>query len=461
MSDVQMVMEAGSITRGGSVFTAAEQEPAGRFPTGFVWGAATASFQIEGARDRRGDSIWDRFCEQPGAILDGSNGEHACDHVSRWRTDVDLLSALGLDAYRFSISWPRVLPEGRGTVSAEGLDFYSRLVDGLLDAGVTPYVTLYHWDLPQRLEDEGGWPVRATAEAFADYAELVAGHLGDRVHHWTTLNEPYCSAEYGYVEGRMAPGRTSRADGFAAAHHLLLGHGLAVERIRAASPAAEVALVLNLSPVYPASDRDEDVEAAHLLHRLFNRWYVEPALGFGSPAETMPEVGWAGEEIADGDVEAIAAPIDVLGVNYYSRAVVTADPDVVLDLSPVTGCGWEIYPQGLTQILQWLHRSYGFSRYLVTENGAAMNDVPDAAGRVDDADRIDYLRKHLTAVHDAIAAGVPVEGYFVWSLLDNFEWAYGYSRRFGLIRVDYDTFARTPKASADWYAEVARTNTVS
>ena len=460
MVTAAMVDEAGSATSGGSVFTSPRPASAGRFPAGFVWGAATASFQIEGARDRRGDSIWDRFCERPGAIVDGSNGDHACDHVNRWRTDVTLLGQLGLDAYRFSIAWPRVLPEGRGVASTEGLDFYSRLVDALLEDGVTPYVTLYHWDLPQPLEDAGGWPVRSTAEAFADYAELVTRHLGDRVDHWTTLNEPYCSAEYGYAEGRMAPGRRSRADGFAAAHHLLLGHGLAVERIRAVSPSAEVALVLNLAPVYPASDHDVDVEAAQRRHRLFNRWYVEPALGFGSPAETMPEVGWPGDEIADGDLDVIAAPIDVLGVNYYTRAVVSADPELVLDLAPVTGCGWEIYPQGLTEILQWLHRSYGFSRYLVTENGAAMDDVADGDGRVDDVERIDYLRSHLMAVHDAIADGVPVEGYFVWSLLDNFEWAYGYSRRFGLVRVDYDTFERAPKASADWYAQVARTNMV-
>jgi beta-glucosidase len=456
-----MVMEANAPVKGGNALTASEGAPVGVFPTGFRWGAATASFQIEGARTSRGDSIWDRYCELPGAILDGSNGDHACDHVNRWEIDVALMRQLGLDAYRFSIAWPRVLPAGRGAVSTDGLDFYSRLVDGLLEAGITPYVTLYHWDLPQPLEDEGGWPARETAEVFADYTELVVGHLGDRVRHWTTLNEPYCSAELGYFVGRKAPGRQSRADGFAAAHHLLLGHGLAVERIRAASPTAEVALVLNVAPVYPASERDDDIEAAHLHHRLLNRWYVEPALGFGCPAETMPEVGWAGEEVRDGDVEAIAAPIDVLGVNYYTRAVIAADPDVVLDLTPATGCGWEIYPQGLTDILQWLHRSYEFPRYLVTENGAAMNDVADAGGRVDDTDRIDYLRSHLKAVHAAIAGGVPVEGYFVWSLLDNFEWAFGYSRRFGLIRVDYDTFARTPKASADWYAEVTRTNTVT
>ena len=464
MSEVGMV-DRGELrsVRGGSALTEPDAGPSGASRPGSCGARPRRRSRSKGAGTSRGDSIWDRFCERPGAILDGSNGDHACDHVNRWRTDVELLRRLGLGAYRFSISWPRVLPEGRGAVSAAGLDFYSRLVDGLLEAGITPYVTLYHWDLPQPLEDAGGWPVRATAEAFADYAELVAGHLGDRVRHWTTLNEPYCSAEYGYVEGRMAPGRQSRADGFAAAHHLLLGHGLAVERIRAASPSAEVALVLNLAPVYPASDRDDDVEAAHLPPPA-----VQPVVRRAGARLRQPRrddargrLGGRGDR-ATATSTAIAAPIDVLGVNYYTPRRRRRRPRRSSPTSrPVTGCGWEIYPQGLTEILQWLHRSYGFSRYLVTENGAAMNDVADAAGRVDDVDRIDYLRSHLLAVHDAIADGVPVEGYFVWSLLDNFEWAYGYSRRFGLIRVDYDTFARTPKASADWYAEVARTNTVS
>ena len=460
MSDVGMVLESSVSSERENALAPSPVGLERHFPEGFVWGAGTSAFQIEGARASRGENIWDRFCARPGAIADGSNGDLACDHVARWPTDVALLGDLGLGAYRFSIAWPRVLPNGRGTVSTAGLDHYSRLVDGLLDAGITPYVTLYHWDLPQALEDAGGWPARATAEAFANYADVVAARLGDRVRHWTTLNEPYCAAMFGYALGTMAPGRRSLADGFAAAHHLLLAHGLAVERIRGHAPRAEVGLVLNLAPVHPASEGAEDQAAALRHHRLFNRWYVEPVLGFGSPADTMPDVGWDGREILDGDLDVIARPIDVLGVNYYCRDIVADDPEHVPDRGPVTGSGWEIYPQGLTDILHWVHRSYGFSRYLVTENGAAMDDRPDARGRVEDSDRIDYHRQHLVAVHDAIRDGVPVEGYFAWSLLDNFEWAYGYTRRFGIVRVDYDTFARVPKASADWYAEVARTNTV-
>jgi beta-glucosidase len=459
MSPTGMVMEAATPAFAGIALTTAS-EAAATFPAGFVWGAATSSFQIEGARGSRGECIWDRFCARPGAILDDSNGDGACDHLHRWREDVGLLRELGLGAYRFSIAWPRILPTGRGPVAQAGLDHYSRLIDGLLDAGITPYVTLYHWDLPQELEDAGGWPARVTAEAFADYVEIVVGHLGDRVRHWSTLNEPYCSAIVGYVQGRMAPGRRSEADGFAAAHHLLLGHGLAVERIRALAPGAEVGIVLNFAPMHPASDRTEDIAAAHREHRLHNRWFVEPVLGLGSPADTMPDAGWDGAEIRAGDLDVIAAPIDVLGVNYYTRNVVAADPDSRPLPANLTGSGWEIYPAGLTETLRWLHNSYAFPRYLVTENGAAMDDEPDPAGRVDDHDRIDYLRRHLHAVHDAIVEGVPVGGYFVWSLLDNFEWAMGYTSRFGIVRVDYDTFARVPKASADWYAGVARTNTV-
>ena len=459
MTKTGMVLETHDERDRESALTRSQTGPL-RFPPGFVWGAATSAFQIEGARSSRGESIWDRFCAQRGAIVDGSNGDDACDHVARWRTDVDLLRELGLGAYRFSISWPRVLPEGRGRVDQAGLDHYARLVDALLEAGIAPYVTLYHWDLPQALEDGGGWPERATAEAFADYAAVVVGHLGDRVPHWTTLNEPFCSAAYGYAVGRMAPGRRSVTDGFAAAHHLLLGHGLAVERIRDLAPQAEVGIVLNFEPVHPASDRDDDIAAAINRHRLFNRWYLEPVLGVGSPADTMPEVGWDGREILDGDATVIARPLDVLGVNYYRRAVVAADEDAVPEVGPVTGNGWEIYPQGLTDLLLWLHGSYDVPRLMVTENGAAMDDQPDETGRVDDLDRIDYLRGHLAAVHATIDAGVPVEGYFVWSLLDNFEWAMGFTQRFGIVRVDYDTFARVPKASAEWYAEVARSNTV-
>jgi beta-glucosidase len=433
--------------------------PDAPFPVDFVWGTATSAYQVEGAvhADGRSESIWDRFCRRPGAIADGTTGDDACGHYERWADDVALMAELDLPAYRFSIAWPRVVPHGRGVVNQRGLDFYDRLVDGLLAAGVEPYPTLYHWDLPQALEDRGGWPERSTAFAFAEYVEAVVGRLGDRVRHWTTLNEPHCSAHQGYVIGTMAPGRHSAADGFAAAHHLLLAHGLAVPRIRRAVPGASVGLVLNFEPAHPASAAEADVAAAALEHGRYNRWYIEPVAGLGYPADTMAALGWAGQEIHDGDLDLIAAPVDELGVNYYARQVVSADPDAPPPpLGPRTASGWEIYPDGLLELLRWLHASYRFPRYLVTENGAAMPDAPDGRGFVDDQDRIGYGRDHLVAVRHAIAEGVPVEGYFVWSLLDNFEWAFGYSHRFGLVRVDFDTLERVPKASARWFAEVAR-----
>ena len=431
-----------------------------RFPPGFVWGAATSSFQIEGGRAGRDESIWDRFCTIPGSILDGSNGDVACGHHEHAAGDVALMSDLGLGAYRFSISWPRVIPGGHGDAAPAGIDFYDRLVDELLASGIEPYVTLYHWDLPQVLEDEGGWPERATAFHFAEYADVVAAALGDRVKHWATLNEPYCSSHFGYATGFMAPGRTSTADGFAAAHHLLLGHGLAVERLRAHVPDAEVGIVLNFNPMHPASDDPADVAAAAAKDALHNRWFVEPIAGLGYPIDDTGSDRWSGAELLDGDLEIIAAPLDVLGVNYYSRSLVNAVDEKVPPPGPVTGMGWEIYPEGLGETMRWLHDRFAFPRYLITENGAAMDDRPDATGFVDDQDRIDYLRRHLHVVHDVIEDGIPLEGYFAWSLMDNFEWAYGYTERFGLIRVDYDTLDRTPKASAAWYGEVARSNAV-
>jgi beta-glucosidase len=429
-----------------------------RFPADFVWGAATSSFQIEGGRAGRDESIWDRFCTIPGAILDGSNGDIACGHHEHAGIDVRLMSELGLGAYRFSISWPRVIPGGRGDVAPAGLDFYDRLVDQLLAAGIEPYVTLYHWDLPQALEDDGGWPERATAYHFAEYADAVAAAVGDRVKHWATLNEPYCSSHFGYATGFMAPGRTSVADGFAAAHHLLLGHGLAVERLRSRVPDAEIGIVLNFNPMHPASNDPADIAAAAAKHALHNRWFAEPIAGHGYPIDDTGNDRWSGAELQDGDLEIIAAPIDVLGVNYYSRALVNAADDRIEPPGPVTAMGWEIYPQGLGETVRWLHDRCRFPRYLITENGAAMDDHPDAAGFVDDQDRIAYLRDHLSVVHELIAEGVPIGGYFAWSLMDNFEWAYGYTQRFGLIRVDYDTLERTPKASAAWYAGVTRAN---
>jgi beta-glucosidase len=434
--------------------------PSRRFPAGFVWGAATSSFQIEGGRAGRDEGIWDRFCTIPGAILDGSNGDVACGHHEHAGTDVRLMTELGLGAYRFSISWPRVIPTGRGDMAPAGLDFYDRLVDQLLAAGIEPYVTLYHWDLPQALEDIGGWAERATAYHFAEYADVVAAALGDRVKHWATLNEPYCSSHFGYATGYMAPGRTSVDDGFAAAHHLLLGHGLAVERLRSRMPDAEVGIVINFGPQHPASADPADAAAAAVKDALFNRWFVEPITGLGYPIDATGDVRWSGAEIHDGDLAVIAAPIDVLGVNYYTRSLVNADDTLVTPPNPVTGIGWEIYPDGLGETLRWLHDRYRFPRYLITENGAAMDDRPDATGFVDDQDRIAYLHDHLAVVHDLIADGIPIAGYFAWSLIDNFEWAWGYTQRFGLIRVDYETLERTPKASAHWYGDVATTNTL-
>ena len=432
-----------------------------RFPAGFVWGTASSAYQIEGGvgADGRGESIWDRFCTVPGAISDGTSGVDACRHYDRWAEDVALMAGLGLRAYRFSIAWPRVLPAGTGAVNPAGLDFYERLVDALLDAGIEPYPTLFHWDLPQVLEDRGGWPVRDTAEAMADFTEVVVARLGDRVASWTTINEPLCAAYHGYVTGEKAPGRRSLSAGCAAAHHLLLAHGLAVARIRTRVPDAKVSIALNFTPVVPATDDHVDLAHAALVDGIENRWYVEPVAGLGYPQATAAAIGWDGQEVRDGDLEIIASPIDVLCVNYYTRQVVSA-----VTRQPVprhrTDSGWEIYPQGLTDLLLDLHGRYGFARYMVTENGAALRDRPDADGFVDDRDRIAYLRDHLGAVHQALDRGVPVEGYFVWSLLDNFEWSEGLSKRFGIVRVDYDTFDRIPKASARWYGAVARSGVV-
>lgn len=434
--------------------------PSLRFPPGFIWGVATSSFQIEGDRAGRNESIWDRFCARPGAILDGSNGDIACGHHEHAATDVRLMSELGVGAYRFSISWPRVIPNGRGPVAPAGLEFYDRLVDQLLAAGIEPYVTLYHWDLPQTLEDDGGWPERATAYHFAEYVDAVAGALGDRVKHWATLNEPYCSAHFGYATGYMAPGRTSREDGFAAAHHLLLGHGLAIERLRDRVPDGDHGIVLNFAAIHPASDDPDDVVAATVEDALFNRWFVEPLAGLGYPVDATGDVRWTEAQIRDGDLEIIATPIDTLGVNYYTRALVAAGGIKVEPAGPVTATGWEIYPGGLAETLHRLHGWFGFPRYLITENGAAMDDRPDVRGFVDDQDRIAYLRDHLAELLAVVNAGIPVEGYFAWSLLDNFEWAWGYTQRFGLVRVDYDTLQRIPKASAEWYARVVRDNAV-
>lgn len=430
-----------------------------RFPTGFSWGSATSSFQIEGApsADGRGESIWDRFCERPGSIRDASDGRVACDHYHRYRDDIDLMRDLGLTAYRFSIAWPRVVPSGTGEINHAGLDFYDRLIDALLEAGIEPYPTLYHWDLPQALEDRGGWPVRATAEAFGTYAGAVARRLGDRVSRWSTINEPFVVTHLGYLNGEHAPGRTNLRDALAASHHVLLAHGLANREIRSVAPAAEVGIVLNFTPVTPVGDSPFARDRQRVIDEWENRWYSDPIGGKGYPEFAVERLGWDRSEVLPGDMELIAAPIDYLGINFYTRKMVGAIDGERTERGGETAMGWEIHPPALGGLLRSLHTSYAFPKLFVTENGAAMPDDHRADdGRIADLDRIEYLHAHLAEVADAIDDGVPVEGYFAWSLLDNFEWAWGYGPKFGLVEVDLDTQERRPKQSALWYAAVAR-----
>ncbi|HEY0453392.1 GH1 family beta-glucosidase, partial [Actinophytocola sp.] len=441
-----------------------------RFPTGFVWGAATASFQIEGATtvDGRTDSIWDEFCRRPGAVTNGDTGEPAADHYRRYADDVSLMSSLGLGAYRFSVAWPRVRPDG-GAENKAGLAFYDRLVDRLLEAGIAPWATLYHWDLPQALEEQGGWTSRDTAHRFAEYAESVLRRLGDRVAGWLTLNEPWCSAFAGYASGRHAPGVTSPPAAVAAVHHLLLGHGLAMERIRAFAPSAPAGITLNLFPVQAASPADED--AARRVDGLQNRVFLDPVLRGSYPPDVVADLTPYGLPglVREGDLSVIGAPIDLLGVNYY-RALLVAAP-VAADPAPSewvgvegvrflpsgeprTDLGWEVQPAGLTELLVRLHEEYPRLPLYITENGAAYPDVVGEDGAVRDHDRIAFVDGHLRAAHAAIRRGVDLRGYFCWSLLDNFEWAEGYAKRFGLVHVDFETQRRTVKESARWYANV-------
>jgi beta-glucosidase len=439
------------------------------FPPDFQWGAATAAYQIEGAStlDGRTPSIWDTFSATPGKVFGGHTGADATDHYHRFAEDIGLMARLGLRSYRLSVAWPRIVPGGRGPANPAGLAFYDRLIDSLLAAGIAPAVTLYHWDLPQELEDAGGWTERATPHRFAEFAALVGDRLGDRVPLWSTLNEPWCSAFLGYGAGVHAPGRTDPAAALRAAHHLLLGHGLATQVL--AGRTGAVSLVLNLGAVRPVSDTDADRAAAAKIDGLINRIFLDPVFRGQYPADVLENtasvVDWAGL-VHDGDLEVISQPIDVLGVNYYQPSLVGAgrlDPpnpwpgcaDVGFPPqdAPVTGMDWPIDPSGLRDILVRVRDEYGDVPLMVTENGAAYEDTV-VAGAVHDDARIAYLHDHLAAVHEALRAGVDVRGYYVWSLLDNFEWAYGYSQRFGLIHVDYATQARTLKDSAYWYRDV-------
>ncbi len=433
------------------------------FPAGFVWGTATSSYQIEGAvaEDGRAPSIWDTFCRVPGAIDGGDNGDVACDHYHRWPEDVGLMRELGVGAYRFSVAWPRVVPQGSGAVNQAGLDFYDRLVDGLLEAGITPFPTLYHWDLPQALQDRGGWPERETAEHFGAYASAVAEKLGDRVKDWATLNEPLCSAWIGHLEGKMAPGLTDLTAAVRASFHLHLAHGRAVAAIRAAVPDARVGIVNNLSPCEPATDREADQAAAVRADGHTNRWWLDPIHGRGYPQDMVKLYG-VDLPVRDGDLEAIAAPLDWLGLNYYFRNVVADDPtgpapyarQVYLPGVPRTGMDWEVKPEGLEELLMRLTEEYGARRIMVTENGSAYPDTVGPDGQVADPERAAFLDGHLAACARAVRRGAPLAGYFAWSLLDNFEWAYGYDKRFGLVHVDYATQARTVKGSGRRYADI-------
>jgi len=435
--------------------------PTDSFPTDFVWGAATSAYQVEGAVSEggRGESIWDRFAAAPHAITNSDTGGVACDSYHRYGEDIRLLRELGLDAFRFSIAWPRILPNGRGPVNPAGLDFYDRLVDELLASDIDPYVTLYHWDLPQALEDRGGWPVRETVEAFTDYADVVASRLGDRVRNWITQNEPWVVSWLGYGLGVHAPGRANKRDALAAAHHVLLAHGRAAEVLRREAPGANVGVTIDLVPMYPLTDAAADIDAARRSDGFRNRWFLDPVLGRGYPQDMLEQYASILPTIEDGDMQAIAAPLDFLGVNYYTRNVVcagasaTAPTHVETPGAEHTEMGWEIYPHGLTDLLVRLRREYELPDLYITENGAAFADSRQN-GSVPDPQRVSYLERHLEALGDAIGQGVPVRGYFVWSLLDNFEWAFGFSKRFGIVYVDFDTLERVPKTSYTWYRDL-------
>ncbi|MDX6330236.1 MAG: beta-glucosidase [Streptomycetaceae bacterium] len=457
------------------------------FPMGFMWGSSTASYQIEGAaaEDGRTPSIWDVFSHTPGKVWNGDNGDVAADHYHLYRDDVKLMSDLGLSAYRFSVSWSRVQPTGRGPAVQRGLDFYRSLVDELLEHDIEPVITLYHWDLPQELEEAGGWPQRDTAERFADYARLTAEALGDRVRLWTTLNEPWCSAFLGYGSGVHAPGRTEPAAALRAAHHLNLAHGLGAAALRSVLPArAQLSITLNPHQVRPLTRSPEDRDAARRIDAVGNRIFTGPLIKGAYPQDLITDTerltDWS--FVRDGDLAAIRRhPLDILGVNYYTPSVVSAatstsgprsDGHGNSEHSPWpaaesvafhqppgerTAMGWSVDPTGLYDLLMSFSRQFPGLPLMITENGAAYDDAPGPDGQVEDPERITYLHAHLDAVLKAINNGADVRGYFLWSLMDNFEWAYGYSKRFGAVYIDYDTLTRTPKSSAHWYSGVART----
>ena len=434
-----------------------------KFPHDFLWGAASAAYQIEGAwnQDGKGESIWDRFSHTPGRIADGSTGDMACDHYHRYEQDIALMREMGLKAYRFSTAWPRVLPLGRGRINPPGLDFYDRLVDALCAANIEPFLTLYHWDLPQALQDAGGWENRDTCHAFVDYATLMVKRLGDRVRRWTTFNEPGVVAFDGYLSGQHAPGFQDPAIAYQVAHNLLVAHGLATQAIRAAAHGLEVGIVLNLWPSEPASEDPADEAAADAAWERSEALFLDAVLEGHYPLAAYDLVGPNMPRVCDGDMALIAQRLDYLGVNYYSRSLVGAQGR----LDPVPGSeytemGWEVCAPAFRRLLNRIHRDYRLPPLYITENGAAFRDELSPDGKVHDERRREYLRQHFVQTRLAMQDGVDVRGYFVWSLTDNFEWGQGFSKRFGLARVDYETLERILKDSARWYAEVIASNSV-
>ncbi len=438
------------------------------FPEKFLWGCATSAYQIEGSplADGAGPSNWHRFTHTPGRIAGGDTGDVACDHYRRFESDVDLMQSLQLRAYRFSISWSRVLPQGTGRVNPAGLGFYERLVDRLLARGIQPMATLYHWDLPAALDDRGGWLNPDSAQWFAEYADAVFRKLDDRIRLWTTFNEPWVAMNDGYLLGTHAPGHRSAFEATRVAHNLLMAHGRAVQAYRATGR-NQIGLVVNIEPKYPASNGEADVAATRRADAYMNRQFLDPALLGAYPEELAEIFGEAWPAVTARELETIRQPLDYIGVNYYTRSVVRSDPTawplrtagVRQEGRTHTETAWEVFPQGLTDTLLWLKNRYGNPPVYITENGAAFPDPPSVDGAVlEDPMRVDYLRTHLRAVHDAIGKGADVRGYLAWSLFDNLEWAYGFSKRFGLVHVDYRTLRRTPKASAHFYSRVIASN---
>ncbi len=437
------------------------------FAADFRWGCSTSSYQIEGGvnQDGRGESIWDRFCATPGHIRDGSSGAVACDHYHLWRDDLDLARDLGTNAYRFSIAWPRIFAHGRGkTPNQRGLDFYSRLVDGMLERGLEPWVTLYHWDLPQVLQDQGGWANRDTIDAFVEYADVVSRHLGDRIQHWITHNEPWCTAFHGNYEGVHAPGLKDFKTALQVSHNVLVSHGRAIPVIRRNVPHARIGAALSLHPLKAASDSAADLAATARHDGLRNRWFLDPLHGRGYPSDVWSMLGDSAPDVLDGDMAAIATPTDFLGVNYYFPEIVADAPGQgvmstrVVETKNVerTAFGWEVSPEGMVTLLSRVAEDYKPAEIYLTENGSTYDDVVGADGEIDDHQRRSYLVRHLAAAREIVACGIPVKGYFAWSLLDNFEWAEGYIRRFGLTHVDFQTQQRRLKASGKWYREFLR-----